>query len=69
MNQKWILSDVTINDTNSLPGLTLSVLYNNYQTEKLNDLGIGYVLYNDQADQVTLVKGNCLISIHLVKIK
>jgi deoxyribonuclease II len=46
---EWQLSSLNINDTRSFPGKTLDVLYNE---------NIGYMLYNDQADKVTLIKGH-----------
>lgn len=48
---KWHLSNISINDSLSFPGRTLQPLYS-------NDSTIGYVLYNDQADQVTVLKGH-----------
>jgi deoxyribonuclease II len=58
MEQKWKLSEFSINDTKSLPGMTLNVLYKNLSLSYLNDLRIGYILYNDQADKVTLINGH-----------
>ena len=46
---EWQLSSLNINDTRSFPGKTLDILYND---------NIGYLLYNDQADKVTLIKGH-----------
>jgi hypothetical protein len=57
-SQNWILSNISINDTQSIPGLTLDLLYRNLSLTEDEDLGIGYVLYNDQADTVTLIKGH-----------
>ena len=48
--QDWTLSGLSINDTSSMPGMTLSQLYGG------NASDIGYVLYNDQADKVSIVK-------------
>lgn len=56
--QEWKLSERSINDTKSLPGLSLDILYKNVSLSYLNELGVGYILYNDQADQVTLIKGH-----------
>ena len=50
-NPEWTLSKININDSLSVPGRTLDSLYS-------NDSSIGYVLYNDQADQVTVIKGH-----------
>lgn len=49
---KWKMSDLSINDTLSMPGRTLEHLYSNNSDE------IGYIMYNDQADKVTLIKGH-----------
>ncbi len=55
-NPEWTLSNLSINDTNSFPGRTLETLYKTNFSN--NDSNIGYILYNDQADQVTLIKGH-----------
>jgi deoxyribonuclease-2 len=49
---KWQFSSLSINDTNSLPGKTLDIFYN------MDDPNLGYLLYNDQADKVTIIKGH-----------
>ncbi|RNA21642.1 deoxyribonuclease-2-alpha, partial [Brachionus plicatilis] len=48
---EWTLSELSINDSMSLSGRTMQPLYSNHSS-------IGYLLYNDQADQVTVVKGH-----------
>lgn len=50
-NPEWQVSELSMNDTISMPGQTLSDLYT-------NDPNIGYILYNDQADKVTLIRGH-----------
>ncbi|CAF0754494.1 unnamed protein product [Brachionus calyciflorus] len=50
-HQEWRLSNLNINDTFSLPGRTLQQIYS-------NDSSIGYIFYNDQADQVTMINGH-----------
>lgn len=52
-NQQWVFSNLSINSTDSFPGRTLEPLYKQGQQYK-----IGYVLYNDQADKVTVIKGH-----------
>jgi deoxyribonuclease-2 len=60
----WKLSNLSINDTQSMPALTIDVLYKKYAKtswfKKLfqQENQIGYVLYNDQADTVTVKKGH-----------
>jgi deoxyribonuclease-2 len=54
--QQWQLSTLNINDTQSLPAKTLDKLYTT--DFAANDQGIGYVLYNDQADTFTIIKGH-----------
>lgn len=54
-NQQWTLSTLSINDTKSILGQTLAPLYT--ESSKDDD-DIGYVMYNDQADKVTLIKGH-----------
>lgn len=53
--QEWKLSSVSLNDTLSMPGVTLDRLYT---TDFSADPSFGYILYNDQADTVTVVKGH-----------
>jgi len=55
-NPEWTLSDLSINDTNSFPGRTLETLYRTNFSD--NDSNVGYILYNDQADKVTLIQGH-----------
>lgn len=50
--QQWSLSGLNFNDTKSAAGQTISPLY----SASNNDLG--YILYNDQADKVTVIKGH-----------
>lgn len=52
-NQQWSFSSLSINDTFSAPGLTLSPLY-----ATANKDNLGYILYNDQADKVTVIRGH-----------
>ena len=58
---KWTLSNLSMNDTSSFAGKTLEVLYktdfNLAKANKTRD-NIGYILYNDQADKVTLSRGH-----------
>jgi len=58
LSQDWKFSDVSIIDSLSIPSLTLKPLYSNTTSEKLEELGIGYALFNDQADRVTVIKGH-----------
>lgn len=51
----WKLSNLSLNHTLSFPGLTLNSLYTTNFTDSPK---IGYVLYNDQADKVTVIKGH-----------
>ena len=55
-NQAWKLSTLSINDTQSLPAKTLSPLYTIDFADPNNK--IGYILYNDQADKITVTKGH-----------
>ena len=52
---EWQLSSLSMNNTNSFAGKTLAPLYSNKFDETSS---IGYILYNDQADKVTLEKGH-----------
>lgn len=53
--QNWFLSTLSINSTQSFPAKTLEPLYN----DKINNnTDIGYILYSDQADEVTFIKGH-----------
>jgi deoxyribonuclease-2 len=49
---EWQLSNLSINDTDSMPGKTLNLFYSS------DDPDLGYILYNDQADKVTIIKGH-----------
>ena len=51
---KWKLSSLSINDTSSLPGQTLDAIY----AAGFGDTNIGYIFYNDQAENLTLTKGH-----------
>jgi deoxyribonuclease II len=53
---QWTLSDLSINDTLSMPAKTLELLYTTDFNDSQTD--IGYILYNDQADKITLVRGH-----------
>ena len=50
-SQKWHMSSISMNDTDSMSGRTLQALY-------ANDSDIGYILYNDQAKSVSVVRGH-----------
>lgn len=50
--QKWKLSKFSINDTMSAAGQTLAPLYSDSADH------LGYILYNDQADKITVIKGH-----------
>lgn len=54
MQQHWTYSTLSFNDTKSVAGQTLAPIYSPSWT---ND-NLGYILYNDQADKVTLIKGH-----------
>lgn len=62
---EWSLSSLSMNDTSSFAGKTLDILYksgfgslNPNQTSKTTSSKLGYILYNDQADKVSLTKGH-----------
>lgn len=61
-NQKWSYSSLSLNDTQSAAGRTLAPIYaksnNKSSSDNNEDNELGYILYNDQADSVTLVKGH-----------
>lgn len=57
-NVKWTYSSFSINDTRSLPALALNSLYEAGDMDDLEKLGIGYIFYNDQFDNVTVIKGH-----------
>ncbi len=52
---EWQLSTLSINDTQSLPAQTLAKIYSRDFSDEPD---IGYVLYNDQADTFTIIKGH-----------
>ncbi len=54
-NTDWKLSELSMNDTSSIAAKTLDPLFSNNFDENSK---IGFILYNDQAEQVTLVKGH-----------
>jgi len=49
---EWQLSSLSFNDSQSFPGKTLDPLYDRSKSN------IGYLLYNDQADKVSIVQGH-----------
>jgi deoxyribonuclease-2 len=51
--QNWFLSSLSINSTQSFPAKTLEILYKHD-----NNSDLGYILYSDQADEVTFIKGH-----------
>lgn len=51
--QNWFLSSLSINSTESFPAKTLEPLYSIE-----NNTDLGYILYSDQADEVTFIKGH-----------
>jgi deoxyribonuclease-2 len=53
-NQQWSFSDLSLNSTDSLAGRTLAPLYET----TIGQANLGYILYNDQADKVTIIKGH-----------
>lgn len=61
---EWHMSDLSMNDTGSFAGKTLDILYRtkfrrNLTTENENSENeLGYILYNDQADQVSMTRGH-----------
>lgn len=58
---KWYMSDLSMNDTKSFAGRTLDILYetfDNFNLTSAEEAGIGYILYNDQADKVSLTRGH-----------
>lgn len=66
-NQKqteWSMSDLSMNDTNSMAGRTLDILYrtefgrSNDKSNETIDSNLGYILYNDQADKVSMTRGH-----------
>jgi deoxyribonuclease-2 len=50
--EKWRYSSISMNDSTSIAAKTLEPLYNN------NNSTIGYILYNDQADKVSVTRGH-----------
>lgn len=59
--KEWTLSNLSMNDTSSLAGKTLQVLYKtDFESARANKTrdNIGYILYNDQADKVTMTHGH-----------
>ena len=54
--QSWQLSSISMNDTESFAGKTLEPLYQTDFEDPENELG--FILYNDQADKVTVIKGH-----------
>ena len=62
-HDNWYLSELSMNDTNSFAGRTLDVLYKSFDKKTFNstaadEAGIGYILYNDQAEKVSLTRGH-----------
>lgn len=60
---KWHMSELSMNDTKSFAGRTLDVLFETFDKREFNltaaeEAGIGYILYNDQADKVSLSRGH-----------
>jgi deoxyribonuclease-2 len=56
---EWSMSSLSMNDTNSFAGKTLDILYNtSFNTNQTGDNKLGYILYNDQADRVSLTRGH-----------
>jgi deoxyribonuclease-2 len=51
---EWKLSDLSLNDIESLPGKTFEMFYDSSWSSS----EFGYVLYSDQADQITFDKGH-----------
>ena len=49
---QWQFSSISINDSNSMPGKTMDSFYTS------DDPDLGYVLYNDEADKVSIIKGH-----------
>ncbi len=59
---KWSMSSLSMNETNSLAGRTLDVLYKTsfgrQKSKQKTNNNIGYILYNDQADEVSFTRGH-----------
>ena len=51
IQKTWTVSNLSINDSFSFPGRTLKALYD-------TNLDIGYILYNDQFDKVSMTNGH-----------
>ncbi len=59
---EWSISSLSMNDTESFAGKTLDILYKtSFSDQKSNQTSnnnLGYILYNDQADRVSLTRGH-----------
>jgi hypothetical protein len=53
--EEWKFSSLSMNDTMSVAGRSIDILYKNEFNSTSN---IGYILYNDQADKVTIKMGH-----------